>query len=153
MATSDSTALAAIRTDAKIGGSTDMNRGTFPEPVRTLGPITRPNTTKTSTGTITVPITPSGSRTKILISSQVSRPSPRSITSPASVANRVTGQLEKDILERGNLGAEVNDPNPMLRKALNHLRDEIVTATADDDLESVALHRLDLRDGLKAVER
>jgi hypothetical protein len=35
-------------------------------------PIERPASTKTATGTSNVPMAPSGSRTKILISSQVS---------------------------------------------------------------------------------
>ena len=101
--------------------------------LRTRGPSIRPSTTKISTGMPTVPMTPIGSRTKILISSQVS-PRVRAAWSAASVANRVTGQLEKDVLERRQLGAEVDHADPMLRQALDDLGHEIVAAAANRDL-------------------
>src|SRR5689334_18570426 len=107
--TRDSTALVVIKRDAKIGRSTETKRGTAGEAVRATGPSTRVSTTRTSTGTPTVPITPNGSRTKILTSSQVSLQSPRSMLSAASVANHVAGQLEKDVLKRRELRAEVGN--------------------------------------------
>jgi hypothetical protein len=55
MATSESTALAAIRIDAKIGRSTDKKRGTSCGPFSTAGPTRRATTTKTITGTIGEP--------------------------------------------------------------------------------------------------
>src|SRR5437773_599897 len=140
MATSGSTALAAIRTEAKIGRSTETNRGTSGEPVRTRGPSRRARTTNTSTGTPMVPITPSGSRTKILISSQVSRQSPRNVPPDLSVANRVAGELQKHVLERRDLRAEVCDLYAVLRHAANDLGDEIVTPSTDCDLRSVGAH-------------
>src|SRR5919197_2773203 len=145
MAMSDSTALAAIRTETKIGRSAERKRGASGTPVRARGPSRRPSTTKISTGMKTVPITPRGSRTKILISSQVSRHSPRSIM-PAShsLADGVAGQPEEDVLERRHFGAEIDHPHPMLGETLNHLGDEIVTTAANSHAESFDGHRIDL---------
>src|SRR5689334_20033341 len=112
----------AIISDAKIGRSTDTKRGMSGAPARTRGPSHRPNATKTSTGTTNVPINPSGSRTKILISSHVSFQSPRGMVLVASVPDRVAGQLEKDVFERRNLGAEVDDAHPMLGQTVDHVR-------------------------------
>src|SRR6185436_19936345 len=81
----------------------------------------RPSATNSSTGIPTVPNRPSGSRTKILISGHVSFQSPRSMS--PSVSNRVTGQPEKDILERREHGAEVGDPDSMFGEALDHVGD------------------------------
>ena len=92
-----------------------------------------------------VPNTPIGSRTKILISTHVRRQSPLSmIAGPRhgapsalarvtrhfrhtsvgilSVPDRMAGQPEEDVLERRDHGAEVGDPDAMLREALDHLR-------------------------------
>src|SRR5439155_18992528 len=103
--------LVAIRSAAKIGRSTETTRGRSGEPLWIRGPNTQPSTTKISTGT-PAPNTPNGSRTKILISSQVSLHSPRSMMSAASVANHVAGQFEKDVLECRELGAKVDHPDP-----------------------------------------
>src|SRR6185503_6476061 len=152
MATSESTALAAVRIDAKIGRSTDKKRGkrgTAGEPSRMSGPTKRASTTKTKTGTNTVPMTPSGSRTKILISSQVSCHTVR--IEADSVANRVAGQLEKDVLERRDFRAEVGDRDSMLRDAADHQRHEIVTLSPQRDSQPFDFHRMDLRNRPKTL--
>ena len=77
---SDRTALTASSSAAKIGRSLATARGTFGEGPRISRPNMRPNRTKITIGS-SVPKTPSGSRTKILISSHVSFHSPRIITS------------------------------------------------------------------------
>src|SRR6266478_4982564 len=70
--TSDNTPLSAISTDTKTGSPTRTNsaagiaRGGSPPPMKW------PTTTKTRTGRMIDPNAPSGSRRKILISSQVS---------------------------------------------------------------------------------
>src|SRR5439155_24066896 len=38
----------------------------------------------------------------------------------ASIANRVTGQFEKDILKVGENRAEIGEPYPILRQTMNH---------------------------------
>src|SRR5438105_6330697 len=94
----------------------------------------------------TDPMTPNGSRTKILISSQVSLHSPRSIMPTLSVANRVARQREKHVLERRELCAEVGYTYPMLRQTLDHVRHQIVLPAANGELQPLAGHRLDLWD-------
>src|SRR5213593_2834444 len=150
MATSENMVLVAISRDARIGRSTETTRGTWGA-CRTCGPSRRPNTTKIRTGTPTVPMTPSGSRTKILISSHVNPQSPRSMASGASVPNRVAGQLEKDVLECRQLRAKVDDPYAMLRQTLDHLCHQFAPQSADGQLQNVAVHRQDLRDRPKAL--
>jgi hypothetical protein len=78
MVASDSTALNAIMIETKIGRSAPTNAG-----IRWPGPLGRPppsfpSRMKIRTGNSSVPIAPSGSRRKILISSQVSLHKPRS---------------------------------------------------------------------------
>src|SRR5919201_1889500 len=131
MATSDPTALAAMTSDARIGRSTPTKRGTAGDAVRTRGPSSLPNKTNINTGTATVPITPSGSRTKILISSHVSLQSPRSMSMVTSLANRMTGQPEKHVLEVRALGAEFGHSHPMLGETVDDLRHQIVAVSAD----------------------
>src|SRR5512140_3517809 len=121
IATSDSTVLAVMSSDARMGRSTAIALGT--PRARTWLPNARPNATKISTGTPTVPNTPSGSRTNILVSSQVSLQSPRSIR--VSVPNHVAGQLEEHVLEGRNLRAEVEHRHPVFRQALDHVGHEI----------------------------
>ena len=68
----------------------------------------------------TVPMTPSGSRTKILISSQVSVSSPRSI---GSLSSESSGRsLEEDVFERRTFGAEIGHLYSMLRDTLDDPR-------------------------------
>jgi hypothetical protein len=125
IATRDSTVLVVIRREARMGKSTETTRGRPGETRPTRGPSSRPNSTTINTGIPTVATTPSGSRTKILISSHVSCQSPRSMVSPASVPNHVASQLEKDVLECRELCAEVDHPHPVLRQALNHLGHQV----------------------------
>src|SRR6185436_9627801 len=143
MVTSDRTALRAIRIETRIGRSADTMSGGR----RDAGPFSRPNirpsTTNISTGNATVPITPSGSRTKILISSQVSVQSPRS-TSGASIPNRMARQLQKHVFERRALGAKVGDLHAMLREACDHVRHHVVAASANGEAAVMPRHRVDL---------
>src|SRR5262245_38940394 len=125
IAISDSTVLAVIRIDVRIGRSTEIARGTPGVACCTRDPSIRPNRMKIKTGTPIEPMTPSGSRRKILISSQVSFQSPRSMVSAClSVPNHVAGQFQKYILERRQLGAEVDDADPVLRQTLDDPGDE-----------------------------
>ena len=77
--TSDNTPLSAISTDTKTGSPTRTNS----EAAMALGwsrpPMNRLTATNTTTGRMIDPNAPSGSRRKILISSQVSFQSPCSI--------------------------------------------------------------------------
>src|SRR6266478_7406400 len=104
--TSDNTPLSAISTDTKTGSPTRTNsaagiaRGGSPPPMKW------PTPTNTRTGRMIDPNAPSGSRRKILISSQVSFQSPCNMALSALVANRMAGQLQKDVLEVGQHGAE-----------------------------------------------
>src|SRR5438128_6244992 len=109
--TSDSTALGVISTDANTGTSTPIKAENRDEAVTARRPSTRPIATNISTGTAIVPIAPSGSRMKILISSQVSLRRLR-----ISISNRVAGQLEEHVLEIRKLSAEVGHPDPVLGK-------------------------------------
>ena len=47
--------------------------------------------------------------------------------SPVSVANRVTGQPQKDVFECRHFRAEIDDPYPVFRETPDDLGDEIVT--------------------------
>src|SRR5712675_1949429 len=112
--TSDSTALMLMKTAEKTGKLT-RTRG---EEAATLRPASRPRTTNITTGMPIVPIAPSGSRRKILISSQLNFTRPRNIVSPL-IANGMPGQLEEDIFEVGELCPEVGDPDPVLGQTLD----------------------------------
>ncbi len=74
---SDITALSAIRIDASTGRPMLTNSPAVPDGPPDLRPIDRPRRTNATTGMPIVPMNPSGSRTKILISSQVSFKRPR----------------------------------------------------------------------------
>src|SRR5438034_7731921 len=103
--TSDRTALMAIMMQTNTGKPTRARVFV----ARTAGgrlPTIRPMTTSTSTGMPIVANTPSGSRTKILISSQVRFHSPRSIV---LVPYRMAGQLEEYVFERRQHRAEIGD--------------------------------------------
>src|ERR1700691_716313 len=143
--TRDSTALMAMRTEASTGRPTVIKLLAASEVGASPWPAIRPATRNTRTGITIVPIAPSGSRRKILISIQVNFHSPRSIVIKASVANRVTGQFEKDVLQVGENGAEIRDPDAILRQTMNHLGDEIVAVTPDGELRVAANDRLDSR--------
>ena len=74
-----------------------------------------------------MPMTPSGSRTKILISSQVSCQSPRSMVVAQSRIEWPVS-FRKTSSSVGMLGPEVGDVDPMLRQALDHGGHEVVAA-------------------------
>src|SRR4051812_18648263 len=131
--TSELAALRIIITDASTGNAA----ATVP-PGRiaaraSAGPATRPSPRKTMTGMPTVPETPIGSRTKILISSHVSR---SRFTWP-SLANRPASQSQEHILEGRQLGTKVRDPDPVLRDARDDVRDQIAPPAPDRDLPVV----------------
>src|SRR5579863_1298750 len=131
MVTSDNTPLSEISTDARTGSPTRTNVATGIELGVTRPPSSLPATTNTRTGKRIDPNAPSGSRTKILISSQVSFQSPWNIVcfllglvSPVPyllVTNRTASQLQKDVFQRGEHGTKVGDPDPVLGQALDHL--------------------------------
>src|SRR2546430_7915389 len=89
----ESTALSEIRIDVNTGRSTDANAGMLDDPYWARAPGSLLIITKTRTGIASVPITPSGSRTKILISREGKRQSPRRMVRTA-VANRVGRDFE-----------------------------------------------------------
>src|SRR5580765_7188960 len=101
IATSDRTALATISRTLRIGRSTDTACGTSGDARPTRGPSSRPSPTYTSTGRPTVPTTPSGSRRKILISSQVSFQSPRSMVSAEETERTVNHRATEQRRLRG----------------------------------------------------
>src|SRR5271155_5542468 len=108
--TSDKTPLMAISTETKTGNPTRTN----PRAASARGgpppPNSRPATTNTRTGKIIDPNAPSGSRRKILISSQVSFQSPRNISEllqSRSISNRMPGELQKDVFQVRQYRAEI----------------------------------------------
>src|SRR5690348_7413541 len=104
--TSDNTPLSAISTDANTGSPTLTNPVAVIEPGVGRPPMSRPTTTNTSTGKRIDPNAPSGSRRKILISSQVSFQSPRNIKL-LLITNRMAGELQKNVLQIRQHSAEV----------------------------------------------
>src|SRR4051812_15185603 len=80
--TSDRTALSDINTVASTGRSTPTSFPISPDVFRGIDPNARPATRNRPIGTASVPISPRGSRAKILISSQVSFSRPRSMGDP-----------------------------------------------------------------------
>src|SRR5580658_4641111 len=144
--TSDNTPLSATRT----GSPTRKNPAVESEPSVGRPPANRLTTTKTRTGNRIDPNAPSGSRRKILISSQVSFQSPRSIDESLSIANRMAGQFQKDVLQVGQYGAEVGDPDPILGETLDHFGHEVVAAPLKSELGVLAHHVLDLRNSSQA---
>src|SRR5579864_3580828 len=124
--TSDSTPLSAISTATSTGRPTRRNSVVAIPVCLRPPPMNRPPTTNTSTGSTIDPNAPSGSRKKILISSQVSFQSPCSMALPVLIANRMAGKLQKDILEVGQHSAEVGDSYPILRQTMDDLAHEVV---------------------------
>src|SRR6478736_3837886 len=127
--TSDSTALIAMRTVEKTGKLTATSVPPLDVGDRRarLPPAIRPSTTNAITGIAIVPKAPSGSRRKILISSQVSLSSPR-MGCMDSVADRVAGQLQEHVFEVGRAGPEVGHPDPVLGQTRDDLGHEILAA-------------------------
>src|SRR6185295_1923699 len=142
MVMSDSTEFSAISTDANTGRSTLTK---LPRRGDVLGKRakTRPSTTTVNVGTTSVPMSPSGSRAKILSSSQVSFQRCRSVI--VSVSNGMAGDLQKHVLQRRRLGAEVGDVDPMIREAPDHRGHEILTPAADGVAVLAARDRVDGR--------
>src|SRR5260370_30800585 len=145
MVTSDNTPLIAMSTDTKTGSPTRKNPAVESEPGVRRPPANRLPTAKTRTGNKIDPNAPSGSRRKILISSQVSFQSPRSIAESLSIADRMAGQFQKDVLQVGQHGAEVGDPDPILGETLDHLGHEVVAPPLTRELGVLAHHVLNLR--------
>src|SRR5438128_1175059 len=150
MVTSDNTPLSAMSTDTKTGSPTRKNPAVVSEPGVSRPPANRLTTTKIRTGSKIDPNAPSGSRRKILISSQVSFQSPRSIAESLSIADRMAGQFQKDVLQVGQHGAEVGDPDPILGQTLDHLGHEVVAPPLQRELGVLAHHVLNPRNRSQA---
>src|ERR1017187_3903173 len=136
--TSDSTAPMVMSMDTSTGMPPAPNRPLRVNEGGTLRPAeTRPIRTNASTGMTIVPIAPSGSRRKILTSSQVSCQSPRRLVI-GSVADRVAGELQEDILEVRVQRPELGDLDPVLGQGLDHLADELVAGAADGESRLLA---------------
>src|SRR5216684_1513524 len=129
--TSDNTPLSAISTDTKTGSPTRTNSDAATALGCSLPPMNRPASTNTSTGRRMDPNAPSGSRRKILISSQVSFQSPCSMALSVLIANRMAGQLQKDVLQVRQHGSEVGDPDPVLGQTMDYLAHEVVAPPLD----------------------
>src|ERR1700688_1707486 len=141
MVTSDNTPLSAISTDTKTGSPTRRNPAAESEAGVSRPPANRPATTIPKTGSNIDPNAPSGSRRKILISSQVSFQSPSSIVESLSIADRMAGQFQKDVLQIGQHGAKVGHPDPILGETLDHLSHEIVAPPLKGELGSLGASR------------
>src|SRR5271165_7043758 len=63
----------------------------------------------------------------------------------------MTRQFQKDVLQIREDGAEIRNPDVILRQTMNHLGDEIVACSANRELEVGADHRLYSRDRSKAL--
>src|SRR5437762_3548978 len=132
--TSDTTPLSAINTATKTGSSTRTNWAAAISRGAIRPPMNRPTNTNTRTGRIIDPNAPSGSRRKILISSQVNFQSPCSMALSVLIANRMAGQFQKDVLQVGQHGAKVGDPYPVLGQAMDYLAHEVVAPPANREL-------------------
>jgi hypothetical protein len=98
-----------------------------------------------------VPIAPNGSRRNILVSIHVNFQSPRSMEYQASIANRVTGQFEEDILKVGENRAEIGDPYPILGQTVNDFGDKILAAAPNREMRRTARDRVDSGDCSKTL--
>src|ERR1051326_5059210 len=67
------------------------------------------------------------------------------------VANRMASQFDKNVLKVRKDCAEIRDSDAILGQTMNHLGDEIVAPAANRELRVAADHRLDQRDGSKAL--
>ncbi len=99
MVTSESTALTAISMAASTGTSTREVLDARIGPRRAVSPNCARAPGRAPPASPTVPMRPSGSRTKILISSQV-RFQQSAQHRQSSVPDRMAGQLEEHVLER-----------------------------------------------------
>src|SRR5215467_2438494 len=140
--TSDNTPLSAINTEAKTGSPTRTNSAVAISRGGSRPPMNRPTPTNTRAGRMIDPIAPSGSRRKILISSQVSFQSPCSIALPVLIANRMAGKFQKHVLQVGQHGAEVGDADPVFGQTLDYLAHEVVSPPLNRELGALVHHRL-----------
>src|SRR5262249_38595517 len=138
--TSDNTPLSAMSTDTKTGSPARKNPAAGSEPGVNRPPANRLPATKIRTGNKIDPNAPSGSRRKILISSQVSFQSPRNIAESPSIADRMACQFQKDVLQVRQHGSEVCDPDPILGETVNHLCHEVVAPPLKSKLRVLAHH-------------
>src|SRR5262245_31230398 len=102
----------------------------------------------TTTGMPMVPMTPIGSRTKILISSQVSFRSARIL-----FTDRMPRERQKHVFEIRELGLETRHLNAMFGQALNDVRDQVAAASANRALTVLPGHRLDAGNRLEVSRR
>src|SRR5256885_7092749 len=125
--TSDSTALSVISRDARTGTSTPIIPRAVADAPDARRPSRRPSRTNAATGTSTEPKKPSGSLAKIFSSSQVSFQSPRIV----SVAQRMSGQFQKDIFEIRHHRSKIGDAHAVLGHALDHISDDVAALSAN----------------------
>src|SRR5688572_15935934 len=111
--TSETTALVSISMAASTGRLVRRNASSCDAGVASPR-RTPPTPRKRSTGTPTVPKRPSGSRTKILISSHAS--CERLLI---SIPNRVAGEAQEHVLERRHDGVEVGHGDGVTRHTLD----------------------------------
>src|SRR3989442_7923182 len=107
----------------------------------------RPSTRNMASGIPTAATNPSGSRTKIRISSQVSFKSPRMMA--ASVADDVPGELEEHVLERREHGAKVANGERVAGDETNDRGDEVVAPPLHRVRGALDAHRPGSRDALE----
>src|SRR6185436_8389484 len=124
--TSDTTALIDIRIAASTGRPVFRNIASGAPGEAAAPRMRRPSTKNTTTGMAIVPNRPSGSRAKILISSQVSCQSPF-----ISIPDGVAGQPEEHVLERRQRRVKVGDGDAMARDALDHVGHQPGVTAAD----------------------
>ncbi len=68
------------------------------------------------------------------------------------IANRTAGEIEKNVLQIRQDGAEVGDANPILAETMNHFGHQIVPAAANRELRVVTYDILHARDRAKAID-
>src|SRR3984885_1950913 len=66
-------------------------------------------------------------------------------------ANGAARELEKDVLKVGENGAEIRDADPILRKTMNHLGDQVVAPPANGASRVFAGYGLYAGNGLKVA--
>src|SRR5271168_3362605 len=146
-----------ISTDASTGTPTRTKLLAASEGVEGPRPTTLPSTRNTSTGKAIVPNAPSGSRRKILISIQVSFPSPRSIFIQPyqripSFPYRTPRQLQKHVLEVRQNRPEIRHADEILDETANHLGHQ-VTLSANRETLVRARDRLNPGDRAETLFR
>src|ERR1700736_1773141 len=148
--TSDRTALIAINSEARTGSPTRTKLFAPGDCAESPRPSARPTTRKITTGITIVPIAPSGSRRKILISIHVSFHSPCSIIS-SLLSNRMTSQFKKHVLKVRKNGAEIRDSYSIFGQATNHLGHQVVASPTNGVPRVTAVYHLNSRDAPKTL--